>query len=86
MAREAVDRIRKVGNLADPVKHAERSEMDLRRGIQLRGQIKLFTLHMNLEKSGQSRLSRMRDSKGINLKRYCSSGEESTLPAFELIS
>jgi len=53
MAREAVDRIRKVSNLADPVKwqRAERSEMDLRRGIQLRGQIKLFTLHMNLEKS-----------------------------------
>lgn len=72
---------------SEPAKESDRqSGMDLRRGVQLRGHIKLFTLQISLEKHDQSRFSRIRENHGIDLKRYSSSGEDLSLPNLELIS
>lgn len=51
----------------------------------MRGQIKLFTLQMNLEKYDQLRLSGI-ISERIDLKRCSSSGEDISLPNLALIS
>jgi len=51
----------------------------------MRGQIKLFTLQMDLERDNQLALSRIMNGK-VDLERFPSSGRDISLPNLALIS